>query len=152
MNFVRSLLIGGESEPFQLTRQALGLLSLRILFGLFIMLHGIDALSEPEKMEKLTASVGDMGFPAPLFFAYCAKLSEAVGGAFVMLGLFTRPACFFLIITMAVATFLAKANKPLMDRELPLLFLVGFIVILLVGPGKFALDTLLRTFWKAKTL
>jgi putative oxidoreductase len=152
MNFIRGILVGGDTEPFQLSRQGLGLLLLRILFGLGIMLHGVDTMMREGGMEGMAKSVEGLGFPAPTFFAYCAKLSEIVGGAFVMIGLFTRPACLFLMITMSVAAFLAKADASLKDRELPLMYLVLFVVIFITGPGKFALDTVLRAIWKAKTL
>jgi uncharacterized membrane protein YphA (DoxX/SURF4 family) len=51
------------------------------------------------------ADVAKMGFPFPVFFAWCAVLSEFFGGMLLALGMLARPAAFFNAITTFVAAF-----------------------------------------------
>src|SRR5687767_5362288 len=73
-------------------------------------------------VDRLAVGVAGLGFPAPLFFAWCASLAEFVGGALVAVGLLTRPAAAMAGFTMLVALY-AHRNDPFMKMELALLFL-----------------------------
>lgn len=66
--------------------------------------------------------------------------AEFFCSAFVLLGVFTRLATIPLIIAMSVA--LMKAHKGLIftEGEHAALYIVGFLVLLLVGPGKISAD------------
>ena len=68
----------------------------------------------------LTQGVTAMGFPYPEVFAWAAALSEFLGGICIVLGLFTRPAAFFVFATMSVAAFIAHKADPLQTKELAL--------------------------------
>ena len=61
----------------------------------------------------------------------------------LLFGFLTRLAVIPLIIGMSVAAFVAHAGAPFNGRELPLLYLAMYVVLLLTGPGKIALDTLI---------
>ena len=63
---------------------------------------------------------------------------------FVVLGLFTRYALVPLIICMLVIVFGIHAGDSLGDREHGLLYLLGYVTLLLSGPGKYSLDWLVR--------
>jgi putative oxidoreductase len=95
-------------------------------------------------MDKFTAGVAEMGFPAPAFFAWAAALSEFVGAICLALGLGTRVAAFFIAVTMVVAAFVRGAGKAFADRELALLYLVLCATFLVVGGGRFAVERLWR--------
>jgi putative oxidoreductase len=41
---------------------------------------------------------------------------------------------------MLVAAFIVHLDDPFKRKELALLYLVGFLVVLLMGPGKYSLD------------
>lgn len=58
----------------------------------------------------------------------------------VIIGLYTRLALIPLIITLAVAFFMFHAKDELMDKELPLVYLLNSLVLLLTGPGSYSLD------------
>ena len=60
------------------------------------------------------------------------------------LGLLTRPSAFFLAITMAVAAFLQHADDPFSGKEKALLYMMVFLLYLIVGSGKYGVDSLLR--------
>ena len=82
--------------------------------------------------------VGSLGFPLPSVFAVLSALSESVGAVLVGVGFFTRSAAAVIALNMAVA-FINEASKgdPL---ELPGLYLLGAVVILLLGPGRLSVD------------
>jgi putative oxidoreductase len=108
--------------------------------------------------ERLVDSVSAIGFPAPLVFAWAAALAEFVGGLCVALGLGTRIAAAFTGFTMLVAAFgrhqahrhflswlgLAPVPEETLkawgNPELALVYLLAFVTIALLGPGRFSLD------------
>ncbi len=99
-----------------------------------------------EKPEPFISNVENLGIPSPHALAWAAILSELVGGVLIGLGLFTRPAAFFLGCTMIVAAFVSHAGDPIFfdahqaNRELPLIYLACCVLIVTWGPGKFGLD------------
>jgi putative oxidoreductase len=137
----------------------LRLAGLGLAFG-----HGwgkISALTSGEA-DGFIASVGRLGFPMPGFFAWAAGLAEFVGGLFVAFGLFTRVSATFAAITMFVAGFLRhrfhlhllvalglfNASEETIESwrspERALVYLVIFLALILVGPGRFSFDHLVR--------
>ncbi|WP_424362489.1 DoxX family protein [Methylocystis parvus] len=69
---------------------------------------------------------------------------ELVGGALLLVGLFTRPVAFILSGEMAVAYFgfhALEAFWPILNKgELAALYCFVFLFFSVAGPGKFALD------------
>jgi len=79
-----------------------------------------------------------IGTEASLGLAVCG---EFVAPVFIVLGLFTRWMSIPAAITMAVAAFGAHAGDPIGDKEHALLFLVPYLVLALMGGGKYSLDS-----------
>ncbi|QGM98893.1 DoxX family protein [Methylocystis parvus] len=73
-----------------------------------------------------------------------AGVLELVGGALLLVGLFTRPVAFLLSGEMAVAYFFFHAQEalwPILNKgELAALYCFVFLFFSAAGPGKFALD------------
>ena len=69
---------------------------------------------------------------------------ELVGGALLLIGLFTRPVAFVLSGFMAVAYFMAHAPHgflPIVNQgELAVLYCFVFLYLSVVGPGAFSID------------
>ena len=84
--------------------------------------------------------------PAPEMFTllWWAAVLEVVGGALVLLGLFTRPAAFLLSGQMAVAYWMVHAPKsafPALNGGDPaILFCFVFLYLVFAGPGSFSID------------
>lgn len=125
----------------------LGLLVLRLVFGGFMLVgHGIA------KAQNFTAL--STTFPDPLGVGVLPSLlltlsSELVLAALIVLGAFTRLASIPLIITMAVAAFIVHGSGPFFmpgqgAKEPALLFLAGYLALLIMGPGKFSVDGIFR--------
>ncbi len=71
-----------------------------------------------------------------------AIIAEVICAVLVMVGFKTRIATIPLMLTMLTAAFYAHWNDPFGKKELPLLFCLVFLAILVLGPGKYALDSL----------
>ncbi len=120
-----------------------GILVIRVFAGIALSFtHGWQKLPPSEGW---IGAVGEMGFPAPVLFAWMAGLAEFVGGLLLALGLFTRPAALIVAINMAVASFIAHAGDPWAAREKGMLFLFVAIGFLIAGPGRYALDSFIRS-------
>src|SRR5215204_5007135 len=89
---------------------------LRIFAGISIAAaHGIGKIPPGE---GLITRARELGFPAPVIFAWAAALSEFLGGILLALGLFTRLAAFFIACTMLVAILGVHAADPYQKKEL----------------------------------
>lgn len=98
------------------------------------------------KLQRLFA--GEMQFGDPLGLGPEVSLVLAVFAEFfcsilVMLGFGTRLAVVPLIVTMAVAAFMVHGADPFGRKEMALLYLVGYVVLLLTGSGKISVDRLI---------
>jgi putative oxidoreductase len=112
---------------------------LRIVTGFLFIEHGTQKwLLFPGGTTR--ASVDNLGGIAGLF--------ELVGGALIILGLFTRPVAFVLSGVMAFAYFIAHAPQgfwPLLNKgELAVLYCFVFLYLAAAGGGPWSLDRLTR--------
>lgn len=122
----------------------LGLLVLRIGLGASLFaLHGWG------KLKGLVGVFGggEVHFPNVLGIGSLATLilavfAEIVCSTLVILGLWTRFAAVFVIATTGCAFVFAHKMALTGPRngELPFLFLIGFVVLLLAGAGKYSFD------------
>ena len=118
--------------------------ALRFCTGIFMCYyHGWSKLlSDSSRWERLgntlTQSIGLDVLSVPLGFM--AAFSESIGALLIAFGLLTRPAAFLLGITMLVASTKKLSEAGIDGSELPLLYLILCIIILLVGSGKYSLD------------
>jgi putative oxidoreductase len=79
----------------------------------------------------------------PVFFAWMAAFSEAVGGLFLMFGFQTRMASFLIMMTMLGAIFLQQINEGMWFVLPALGFLWVSLYSLVLGSGRFGLDFLI---------
>ncbi|MEX0895159.1 MAG: DoxX family protein, partial [Balneolaceae bacterium] len=109
----------------------------RIGAAALIMTHGVPKL--------LRVLEGDFGFGDPIGLGPTTSLvlvtfAEAICATLVLIGLGTRIALIPLIINMTVIVFVAHADDPFGRKELPLFFLISYIVLFFTGGGKYSLD------------
>lgn len=120
-----------------------GSLMLRLFAGLALALaHGIGKLPPTERFIDLVAA---MGFPLSTFFAWAAGFAEFGGGLLLAIGLLTRPAAFFILVAMLVASFVQQAGDPFLERELSLLYCAVAAHFLVAGAGRLSLDAFLQS-------
>jgi putative oxidoreductase len=108
---------------------------LRIVVGLGFIVHGTSKF------------FGLPPCPMPLNpLLYAAGGLELVGGALILLGLFTRPVAFILSGQMAVAYFLAHAPRGFFPAnnggEAAMLYAFVFLYLAAAGAGPWSLDAL----------
>ncbi|AZB29255.1 MULTISPECIES: DoxX family protein [Chryseobacterium] len=70
--------------------------------------------------------------------------AEFVCSIFLILGLFTRVAAGFLIFTMAIAAFVVHGADAFDKRELSLLYLSIYLIIISFGAGRFSIDGMIE--------
>jgi putative oxidoreductase len=114
---------------------------LRAGAGLLFMLHGL------QKIFGLMGGAGGPGTAVPLVSLMgLAGTLELVGGALLVLGLFTRPVAAVLTIEMLAAFVIAhfpRGGSPLQNGgELPLLYALIFFFLATAGAGAASLDAL----------
>lgn len=115
---------------------------LRVFVGLSLAFaHGFGKLPPSE---GFIGGVGDMGFPAPVVFAWAAALSEFVGGILLAVGFLTRPSAAAIAFTMGVAAFVRHAADPFKAKELALVYFCVALVFLVRGGGRYSVDRLLE--------
>jgi putative oxidoreductase len=79
-----------------------------------------------------------------------AGFLEVVGGALLLIGLFTRPVAFILCGFMAVAYFMAHASQgsvflPMLNHgELAVLYCFVFLYLVFAGAGAWSVDAMRR--------
>jgi putative oxidoreductase len=118
----------------------MGYLILRVGIGLIFIKHGYPKIAGgPETWENLGSTLNLIGVDfLPVFFGFMAAISELIGGFLLILGLFTRLAAAFLLVTMLVATlkhFLGDGGY-----SHALTNAIVFLCMLLTGGGRFSLD------------
>lgn len=116
-------------------------LLLRVSLGSMMLSHGYG------KFMNLIS--GETGFADPFGLGQISSLIFAVFAEFfcsilLIVGFKSRLASIPPAIVMLVAIFMIHWEDPWSKQEFPLLYLVGYIAIFLLGSGKYSLD------WKLK--
>ena len=110
---------------------------LRFVAGLLFLEHGL------QKLVGFPPMAGGHG-PALFTLFWFAGVIELVGGALVLLGLFTQPAAFIMSGEMAFAYFMIHAQHgpfpALNGGDAAILFCFVFLYLAAAGPGPWSLD------------
>jgi len=118
----------------------LAMFLLRVILGILMIPHGYNKLVNFAESKKDFMNFLGMG---PTLSLALVVFSEFFCSVFLIMGLFTRLVCGILVIQMFVIVFKAHHGDIFGDGEHALLFLAGYLAILLLGPGKASLDGLL---------
>ncbi|ADB63579.1 DoxX family protein (plasmid) [Haloterrigena turkmenica DSM 5511] len=113
----------------------------RVLVGLLFVQHGA------QKLFGLFGGIDGSGSTAPLISMYgAAGIIELVGGLLIVVGLLTRLVALIAAGQMVVAQFIAHLPEGIVPiqngGELGLLYLAGFLVLVLYGSGRYSLERL----------
>lgn len=114
-----------------------GALILRVAMGGLLISHGYQKLMHFSTMKGSFMNFMGMGSTLSLSLVIFA---EVFCSLFVILGLATRLAAVPPAIVMAVALFKAHHGDVFGKGEASALFLAGFLVILIIGPGRVSVD------------
>lgn len=123
-----------------------GLLILRVGIGLMFMWHGYSKLfGGHEVWAGLGGAMQNLGidFGAP-FWGFMCSFAEFFGGAFLVLGIFTRISAVMMAFTMFVAALMhLKKGDGLAGASHAIELMVVFVAIVFSGAGRFSLGRLL---------
>lgn len=145
--------------PTQAKIVELAPLIIRLMVGYGFMAHGLAKLSRgPESFAIVLQAIGT---PTPYLMSVITIIIEIFGGLAILVGAFVTLASIPMIIVLLVATFTvhlqygfssikilavtpagAQFGPP--GYETDLLYLAGLLSLIIGGPGRFAIDTLLR--------
>lgn len=124
----------------------LALLFSRVALGVILLAHGWQKFNE-WTVQGTAAAFSDMGVPAPTAAATFVTAVEVLGGAALILGLFTPVLALLNALNLLGALVLVHAGNGLFvgenGYELVLAVAAGLLVIATLGAGKFSVDGLL---------
>jgi len=131
--------------PDSARTSSIALLLVRVGAGAMLFPHGLFKLMGG--VSGFAGGLASRGWPAPTLLAWSATLAELVGGALMVVGLFTRPAAAAAALTMLVAWSTSHlGDLPKIGRsggaafEYPFLLMICALAIAIAGPGRFSLD------------
>lgn len=118
------------------------LLAVRLFIGFAMISHGFP------KLQNLIDG-GDIKFYdflglGPKISLILTVFAEFVCSIFIILGLFTKIAAGILLFTMSVAAFVVHGADPFEKRELSLLYLSIYVIIVTLGAGRFSVDGMIE--------
>lgn len=114
----------------------------RIVLGLLFTCHGASSI-----FGVLGGAVGShRALPVGAWPGWWAALIQLLAGALVLVGLWTRPAALVASGSMAYAYFTVHQERAMLPiqngGELAVLFCWSFLLLVMTGPGPWALDAL----------
>ena len=113
------------------------MLLLRLGAGILMMHHGYDKLTHFREYESHFMDFMGMGKTVSLALVVFAEFFCSL---FLILGLFTRLATIPLIILTCVIIFKANEGQVFDKYENVPLYLLCFLVLLIIGPGRVSVD------------
>ncbi len=128
------------------------LLLVRLYWGWQFIQTGIGHITH---LDKVTSYFTQLGIPFPAFMTPAISILELGGGVLLVLGLGSRLIALLLTCNMIVA-FVTGDRAALLSvfsdpdkfyAASPYTFLFASLLVLIFGPGKFSLDTLLANWF-----
>ncbi len=128
----------------------LAFLVLRVFTGALLIHHGFEKLNDINNFAD--AFVRPLHLPFPIALSYIAAGSEIGGSWLLILGLGTRLGATAILGTMSVAIYHAiiTSGFNIYLLELLVLYFSSSFSIILLGPGIFSADYLLKQIFKTK--
>lgn len=118
------------------------LLIVRLLVGFAMLSHGFPKLQMLLSGEEIQF-FNFLG-TGPKTSLILTVFAEFVCSIFLILGLFTRWACFFLLFTMLIAVLVIHAPDGFDKKELGILYASIYMIYMAFGPGKFSIDAMIN--------
>lgn len=113
------------------------LLAARIIFGLLLLSHGVQKLSNFQELSSVFPDPLGVGSTISLGLAVFAEVACSIG---VIFGVLYRLALIPMMFTMFIAFYVIHSNDPFNVKELAFVYLIVFVFLFIMGPGKYAID------------
>ena len=115
----------------------IGLALLRIVPSVFMLTHGYPKLAKLVEGRTHFSDPFGIGEVPTLFLTI---IGEFICPVLMIIGFKTRWVAIPSAITMFVAAFIIHGSDSFAKKELALLYLTCFVVVFLVGPGRYSVD------------
>lgn len=135
--------------------ESLLLLAIRLYWGFQFTQDGWGKLTH---LDKVTDFFGTLNLPAPHATALLVALAELIGGILFGLGIASRLTSLVLFVNMTMAYLSVPDDRVNFSHILskpddfygatPYTYWFAALLILILGPGSFAIDTLLRKLFR----
>lgn len=119
----------------------LGKFVLRVAFGSYMFTHALGKIQGFSVMSEKFINFLHLGSKTSLVLAI---FGEGLCALLVIIGLFTRIAVIPLIIVMLVAVFKIHGLDTFKGIEINVMYISAYISIMLLGPGKYSIDAMIR--------
>lgn len=116
----------------------------RIALGIFITYKGVEFITHMNELEGTTSGVTE--WFAGAVIAHYVVYAHIIGGPLIAFGLFTRVASALQVPILAGAVFLVNFPKGFlsighhMELWLSIVVLVGLVVFMVFGAGRYSID------------
>ena len=132
--------------------QPIFLLAVRLYWGWQLIESGWGKL---HNLSKVTEFFASLNLPMPAQMAVFISSVELFGGIFLAVGLLSRLTALVLTVNMIMAYITADrealhsifSDPDKFYAAAPYTFLIASLIILIFGPGKIAVDTILKPFF-----
>jgi putative oxidoreductase len=131
--------VTGGAMKFLNAIQPLGLAILRVALAVIFIYHGYPKLVRADAMMR--QFFVQHGFPG--YFVGLAGILECVGGALLLIGLFTRPAALLLAVEMGIAIWKVKMVHGVFavnEYQFELALAAACLALATVGAGSYSVD------------
>lgn len=130
-----------DSKSFSLL-----LLCLRLLFGLMLMLHGLEKVYNYTELCFVFPDPIHIGSEISLLFVIFAEILCSI---FFIIGALYRIMMIPMVITMLVAFFHIHEGS-IVEGELAFIYLLMFILMYISGPGQYSIDAKIYEYLHSK--
>lgn len=136
-------LIFSITKVFPSSRQFnLSLLVFRIAVSVELMaVHGLKKLGVGVATAEQVPN--PLHLPANLNY-YFATTANLVFPVFVILGFFTRVAVLPILAVTLTGYFVLHWHDPMLEKDVPFMYSIVYLLILLMGPGKYSVDSFIH--------
>jgi putative oxidoreductase len=135
------------------TRAGWEMTILRVVTGIVYLGHGLGKWGWDGSDRTIADTAnwlgGSLHLPFPMLMAFLVGFAEIFGGAFLIVGLATRPSALMQVIAMLVAVFLVHFDGGIMGMfakggyQWALLLMACSAALMIAGPGKLSADQMI---------
>lgn len=118
------------------------LLLVRVFIGFAMLSHGFPKLQMLLEGGKI--DFFDFMGLGPQISLILTVFAEFACSILLILGLFTRISLGFLIFTMIIAAFVVHGADPFAKKEMSLIYLSIYLMLMAFGAGKFSVDHMIQ--------
>lgn len=121
-------------------RFSLFILAFRLLFGILLMMHGIQKWAQFEILSTTFPNPIGIGSHISLLLVILAELFCSM---FFIVGFMYRIVLLPMIFSMCIAFFIVHSCSISNGGELSFIYLIVFSLLYIIGPGRYSLDKII---------